>query len=182
MTKKESDSVGSPDEIDLSDCYYDQLLRVARSAGLDLSENRQHDALVDRLHEAGVERTGWNEFAIDGEPLYLVAPQSSSGSVGPTDTTILYGLPREATEEYIDDIRDALETKGFEVQSAGDDGEKYKIVLPAEAQEDDEDETGDADPEEMTREELYEEAQTLDIDGRSDMGKEELAAEVAAHR
>lgn len=133
MTKNDSDSVGSPDEIDLSDCYYDQLLRVARSAGLDLSENRQHDALVDRLREAGVERTGWNEFAIDGEPLDLVEPQSSSGSTGPTDTTILYGLPREATEENIDNIRDALETKGFEVRSAGEDGEKYKIVLPAEA-------------------------------------------------
>lgn len=34
----------------------------------------------------------------------------------------------------------------------------------------------------MTREELYEEAQTLDIDGRSDLDKDELAAKVAAHR
>lgn len=164
------------DDFPIDDAYYPQLLRVARSAGLDLSENRAKDDLVDRLRDAGVERVGFEEWEQDGEPLEL-EPPNDSGSDGPTDTTVLYCLTREATtEERVERIRSAVESEGFELREAGSENDKYAIVLPAEADED-----GNADEtdlEEMTKEELYEIASEQDIDGRSEMTKAELMAAI----
>jgi hypothetical protein len=170
MTNSESDSDGSQGEWALSDCYYPQLLRVARSAGLDLSENRAKDDLLERLDDAGVERVGYDAFELDGEPLELLPPQTEDD--GPTDTTVLYCLTRDSTEDHIDDVQDALEAEGFELHEAGEDGDNYKIVLPADA--DDEEDAVETALEDMTKEELYDLASEQDVDGRSEMTKGEL--------
>lgn len=172
------------DDFELADAYYPQLLRVARSAGLDLSENRAKDDLVARLNDAGVERVGHDDWELDGEPLELKEPQTDN-SDGPTDKTILYCLTRERTEDFIDDIREAVESQtDLVVRESGEDGDKYAFVLPASAQvEDDDEQANDEDGEdleEMTRDELYEMAQERDLDGRSDMSKTELVEALAA--
>lgn len=169
MTKKEFGSDGSQSDWELVDCYYPQLLRVGRSAGLDLSEDRAKDDLLERLDAANVERVGYDEFEMDGELLELEPPQGS-GSDGPKDKTVLYCLTRkETTDERVDRIRAALKGEGFELRDAGSENDKYAIVLPAEVDEDD-----DRDLNEMTKDELYEMASERDVDGRSEMTKAEL--------
>ena len=157
-------------ELEMGDAYYPQLLNVARSAGLDLSNSPKKDDLIERMREAGIERVDWNEWTIDGEPLELQPAQTSTGSSEPRDETVLYCLPRESTEDHIDEVRAALEDAGFDIRAAGQDEDNYKIVLPAEADDHDE----DADLDELTYDELYDLASELDIDGRSDMDSAEL--------
>lgn len=191
----------STGEFELDEAYYPKLLNVARSAGLDLSDNPSKDELVKRLTEAGVERVGFDEWEMDGEDLDLQPVQSNSGSDGPRDKTVLYCLTRkETTPERVEEIRTALEGIGYELRKAGSEETKYAIVLPAESAEDPESESGDGDEgetstpgeereesgedreesefdlAEMTREELYEMARAKDVDGRSDMSKEELVS------
>lgn len=154
------------------EAYYPQLLRVARSAGLNLAEDRSRDDLVTRLRDAGVDRVGYEEWEQGGEPLEL-EPSKSSGSAGPTDKSILYCLTRkETTEDRVERIRSALEDKGFEVREAGSENDKYAIVLPAEVQDDEDGNATNLD--EMTKEELYDLASERNIDGRSEMTKSEL--------
>lgn len=156
------------DEFPLDEAYYPQLLRAARSAGLDLSENRAKDELVQRLDDADVERVGHDEWERDGEPLELLPPQTQNANE-PKDETILYCLTRDATtQERLNEIETTLNDAGFELLEAGEEGDNYKIVDPAD------DDEGESDPEEMSRDELYERAQDLDVEGRSDMTKEEL--------
>jgi len=165
-----------PDDYPIDEAYYLQLLRVARSAGLDLAENRAKDELVQRLSEAGVERVSYDEWEQDGEPLELLPPQTQSANE-PKDETILYCLTRDATtEERLNEIEAALNDAGYELLEAGEEGDNYKIVDPAD------DGESESDPAEMSREELYERAQDLDIDGRSDMTKEELEAAIEEAR
>jgi hypothetical protein len=171
------------DDFELADAYYPQLLRVARSAGLDLSEDRAKDDLVARLNDAGVERVGHDDWELDGEPLELKEPQTNN-SGGPSDKTILYCLTRERTEEFIDDIREAVESQtDLVVRESGEDGDKYALVFPAAAQVEDagkQSDDGDDKLAEMTRDELYEMAQERDLDGRSDMSKTELVEALSA--
>ena len=159
------------DEVKLGDAYYPQLLNVARSAGLDLSNSPKKDELIERMREAGIERVDWNDWEMDGEPIDLQPAQTSTASSEPRDETVLYCLPRESTEEHIDEVRTALEDAGFDLREAGGDGDNYKIVLPAEEDEED-------DLDELTYDELYDRANELDIDGRSDMDKGELRSAI----
>lgn len=167
------------DDYPIDEAYYPQLLRVARSARLDLSDDRSKEDLVVRLDEAGVERVGYEEWEQDGEPLELEPPKSS-GSDGPKDKTVLYCLTRaETTDERVERIRAALEGEGFELREAGSENDKYAIVEPAEVDGDDEDDDN-SDLDEMTKDELYELAGERDLDGRSEMTKSELVEALSA--
>lgn len=41
---------------------------------------------------------------------------------------------QSTSDDYIAEVREAVESTGFEVQESGEEGEYYKIVLPVEAQ------------------------------------------------
>lgn len=162
---------------DLAGFPYHELLNVARSAGLDLSDQPKKDALIDRMVEANIEHES-GTWQVDGEEVERKPVQTGSGSTGPTDTTVLYCLPRDSTEDHVDAIREALEQAGYEFRLSGESSENYKIVDPVEV----EDEDNPAfDPEGMNKDDLYEMAQDLDIDGRSEMTKDELVEAVAIH-
>lgn len=160
---------------DLAGFPYHELLNVARSAGLDFDGQPKKDELTDRMVEANIayEDGRWRR---DGEGIQRQPVQSGSGSTEPRDKTVLYCLTREeTTEERVEAISEALAGIGYDLREAGTDGDKFKIVIPAEVEGE-----SDEDLEEMTKEELYEMASEKEIDGRSEMTKAELVEALAA--
>lgn len=79
-------------ELEMGDASYPQLLNVARSAGLDLSNSPENDDRIDWMREAGIERVDWNEWEIDGVPLKLQPAQTS------TDPTTSGDVARQRTD------------------------------------------------------------------------------------
>lgn len=47
-------------ELEVGDAYYSQLLDVARSAVLGLSNSPKKDDFIEVMHEAGIERVARN--------------------------------------------------------------------------------------------------------------------------
>lgn len=160
-TMSDSNSDTADESNSLDDQPYGDLMNVARSAReqfdeVDIDTNApKKGELIEAMDEQGVEKTddGWE---VDGEAVDLLEVQtpdeySNGGSSGPSDKTVLYCLTRAATtDDRVEQISDALEAEtDFELQEAGN-GDKFSIVLPAEAQEgyeepseDDEDEESD---------------------------------------
>lgn len=132
---------------------YGDLMNLARSAreqfeSIEIDTDAPtKDELVESLSEyepEGSRDDGWT-IVVDDERedvdlLKVQTPEntSSSGSSGPTDSTVLYCLTRaETTDARIEAIATALdENTPFELREAGTSGDKFSIVLPAEEQED----------------------------------------------
>lgn len=190
---------------------YGVLLNVARSAGVDIPHGVEKDTLIDLLVDAEVFPSpgvagNYYQNTEDGveqvELLEVQTPDNSGSSDEPRDLTVLYCLTRaETTPSRVNEIRQALEGVGYELREAGNENDKFSIVLPAENREEpaggdesDSSEEADADTgeeeepeetagdepdaraelEEQTRDEIYERAIELDIPGRGDMTKAEL--------
>jgi hypothetical protein len=180
MSKNESDSDGSH-EAELIEQDYPELMNVARSArenhGVDISTDApKKPELVERMTEEeihlddGVWMVGEEEI----ERLPSNPTPDRDGESEPRPEVVLYAQTRAGTtEERLEEIEDALGEIGYELrQNQRED--TLSIIIPPE-------EPG-IDPEEVTREEVYEMAQDLDIDGRGDMNKAELIEAVEAER
>lgn len=135
------DNSGTTEVQSLSEFGYGTLMNVARSAReqfdeveIDTDAPKKHE-LVEEMQEVGIEP----EWEYNGEEIELLPVQTpdstGSGNTGPTDATVLYCLTRaETTQERVEEISEALAEAGYELRETGG-GDKFSIVLPAEAQE-----------------------------------------------
>ena len=180
MSKNESDSDGSH-EGELIEQDYPELMNVARSArenhGIDISTDApKKPELVERMAEEEIHLDDgtWMVGEEEIERLPSNPTPDRDGPSEPRPEVVLYAQTRAGTtEERLEEIEDALGEIGYELrQNQRDD--TLSIIIPPEEPE--------IDPEEVTREEVYEMAQDLDIDGRGDMNKAELIEVVEAER
>jgi len=180
MTKNTADSDGSH-ESELMEQDYPVLMNVARSArenhGVEISTDApKKPELVERMEAEDVSLDHGTWMVGDDEIELLPSNPSPDrdGSDGPSDTVVLYCQTRAgATEERLEEIEDAIGDLGYALRENKRD-DTLSIILPAE--------DPGLDAEEVTREEVYEMAQDLGIDGRSEMDKSELIEAVEAAR
>lgn len=173
---------------------YRDLTNVARSAREQFDEvdidtyAREKDELVSDMENAGIEFDADDGvYLLDGEEidrLEVQTPdsQGSGGSSGPTDSTVLYCLTRaETTEDRVEEIREALESETDFILEESGDGDKYSIVLPAEAQdgyeEPDEDEDEESDESEDDEEPEDDESASQEADEDSEEEADDDASE-----
>lgn len=190
MTKTDTDSpVGADDDTteELSEQSYPELMNAGRSARENHDAEIDTDApkkseLVEQMEEEGVllDDGTWVIETEDGtEEIDRLESNPSLDRDSPSEPrpeVILYAQTRAgATEERIEEIEDALGKIGYELRE-NDRSDSLSVIIPPES----EDES--IDPEEVSRDEVYEMAQDLDIDGRSDMTKQGLIEAVKANR
>jgi len=180
MSKNESDSDGSH-EGELIEQDYPELMNVARSArenhGVDISTDApKKPELVERMTEGEIHLDDGTWMVGDEEIERLPSNPTPDrdGQSEPRPEVVLYAQTRAGTtEERLGEIEDTLGEIGY-VLRENEQGDTLSVIIPPE-------EPG-IDPEEVTREEVYEMAQDLDIDGRGDMNKAELIEAVEAER
>lgn len=180
MTKTESDSDGSH-EGELIEQDYPELMNVARSArenhGIDISTDApKKPELVERMAEEGIHLDDgvWMAGEEEIERLPSNPTPDRDGPSEPRPEVVLYAQIRAGTtEERLDEIEDALGEIGYVLRENERDN-TLSIIIPPE-------ESG-IDPDEVTYDELYDEAQELDIEGRSEMDKQDLIEAVEAER
>ncbi|WP_394739452.1 hypothetical protein [Natronococcus roseus] len=190
MTKNKTDSPGGADEDTAEELIkqpYPELMNVARSARENHEADISTDApkkpeLVEQMTEAGIrlDEGAWMIETEDGaEEIDRLESNPSPDRDGPSEPqpeVVLYAQTRAgATEDRIEEIEDALGEIGYELRE-NDRSDSLSIIVPPELDED------QIDPEEVTRDEVYGMAKDLDIDGRSDMSKEELVEAVESAR
>lgn len=180
MMNSESDSVGSPDG-ELIEEAYPELMNVARSARenhrIDISTDApKKPELVERMTEEGIylDDGTWMVGDEEIERLPSNPTPDRDGPSEPRPEVVLYCQTRAGTtEERLAEIEDALGDLGYELRQ-NERKDTLSLIVPPE-------EPG-INPDEATYDVLYEQAQELDIDGRSDMDKEELAEAVEAEQ
>lgn len=124
--------------IALDDLKVSRLRDVAYSADVDTEGVSKKEALIERLEEEEVQLggDGWEK---DGESFEV--EERPSGDSGPSDKTALYAFKRAATtDDLLDRLEDALEDTDYVTRESETESgkETWAVVLPAEAQGDDE--------------------------------------------
>lgn len=184
MTKKEPDSpVGADTDAtdELHEQLYPELMNVARSArenhGVDISTDApKKPELVEQMAAEDIRLDDGTWLVGDAEIDRLPSNPTPErdGPSEPQPEVVLYCQRRAGTtEDRLDEIKTVLNEAGYELRE-NDRAETLSIIVPTEEPE--------IDPDEVTREEVYTMAQDLDIDGRSDMSKQELIEVVEAAR
>ncbi|MDG5818519.1 Rho termination factor N-terminal domain-containing protein [Natronococcus sp. A-GB7] len=158
-------------------------MNVARSARENHEVDISTDApkkpeLVDRMAEEGIHLDN-GIWMVGDEEIDRLESNPSPDRDGPSEPqpeVVLYAQTRAgATKDRIEEIEDALGEIGYKLRD-NDRSDNLSIIVPPESEEE------PIDPEEVTRDEVYEMAKDLDIDGRSDMSKQELVEAVEAER
>lgn len=180
MSKSESDPDGGHESA-LMEQDYPELMNVARSTrenhGIDISTDApKKPEFVERMAEEDIQLDD-GTWMVGDEEIDRLPSNPTPDTDGPSEPrpeVVLYCQTRAGTtEERLEEIEDALGDIGYELRE-NDREDTLNIIVPPE-------ESG-IDPDEVTRDEVYEMAQDLDIDGRSDMSRAELIEAVEAER
>lgn len=179
MTTNESELPVGAITTKLGEQDYSELMNVARSArenhGVDISTDApKKSELVERMTEEGVhiDDGTWMVGDEEIERLPSNPTPDRDGPSEPQPEVVLYAQTRAgATEDRLLEIEAVLEDIGYELRQNNRE-DSLSIIIPAKGPE--------LDPEKVTRDEVYEMAQDLDIDGRSEMSKQELIEAVEA--
>lgn len=173
------------EEQNLSNQPYSELMNVARSTrenhGVDIStDGPKKPELVERMNDEGIhfDDGTWKVGDEEIDRLESNPTPERDGPIEPQPEVVLYAQIRAgATEDRLKELEDAIGEIGYELRQ-NERGDTMSVIIPV----GDSDEDFELDPEEVTRDEVYEMAQDLDIDGRSEMNKQELIEAVTVNQ